>query len=150
MIIEEQIEQALVDRIAEAAGAGFKHVDRIGMYDVDLSNPDTLARFIQIQPACLVEYGEDSATPLDQSHRSSMLEASIYVWIFVQGSWAQKDTSDKSNALGRIVKDALRGIVLDIADAQLQLDYKERGVGREGDLLLLIQRYTLKGFDHPI
>lgn len=115
MINETTIERAIVDRITAHAdafaadtpnGVWFKLVDNVGLYDIDIEN---IRDVVKITPACLVEYGGESASDLGTTATSSNITARIYVYVFVVGKMSHKQTSEDANALARAVKGALRG-----------------------------------------
>jgi hypothetical protein len=115
MIDEQAIEQAVMDRITDARPVfetqhpgqqWFKVIQNTGLADIDLEN---VREFVKAEPACLVEYGSETAQQMDQAAESYMIVAKIYVFVFVKGMLRPGDTSRNADRLARVVQNALAG-----------------------------------------
>ena len=159
MIDEHAVENLIVDRILArendfttrySGKQWFRHVEGVGMYDID---PDNVRDFVRVEPACLVEYGGDSASDMDNAGKSSQIMADIMIYVIGRGMYSPSDTSDDINALAREVKAALRGYAFNIGDAWADLRYRAASARSRLDensgLIVKVLRFEFKTIDHP-
>ena len=159
MIDERAIEMAIVDRITAHApvftatypgGEWFRQIENVGLYDIDLEN---VREVVRTDPACLVEYGGESASDLGTAATSSTITARIYIYVFVSGLVSRGKTSQDANALARIVKDALRGWTFRTGGQTGHLKYRgatPRGRIDGTTLQIKALEFDLSIQDHPL
>ena len=159
MFTEELLESWMIDRVKEQnaiSSIGFKVVDRIGAYNPDPNDPDAIAQFVRISPACLVGVGADNwQADKDSQGFIQTFHYTVIVDIITRGGWEHRDTSDNANALHRLCKQALRGQAFGPNDGSTAglnvLRYRGRTpYPLDGGLLLIQQEYQFVVIDEEL
>jgi hypothetical protein len=160
MFIEETAESFYVTTLQAASAAatsngqpGFRLVDTIGAYMID---EDNVEEFVKIAPACLISVSDQNVIEnQDNLGKFQLSEFLLTVNIVCKGAWKHKVNSDNVNALGRMAKDTLRGLIYGADDgstdgAALTVFESSNTMRIDGGLLIRIQQYKIRTIDKSL
>jgi hypothetical protein len=150
MIIQKEVQQWAVDLIEAAKIAGLKAVQRIGRFEIDTSDPRSIAKFVAIAPCALVEMGNATGKDLDSTGSMSATEYDMYVWTLTRMAGpANVATSDAADAMAEAIEHALKGQLYKGTDYYGELRWKGTATGMPEDhsCLILAHQFCFLAFD---
>lgn len=157
MFHEDAFEAWIVAQLKAASAAeeiagrpGFRVVDSIGAYQIDEEN---IEEFVRITPACLVGITDENVVDtVDDQGTIRMEDFTLAVNIVGKGAWKFKTASDQVNALARMTKTTLSGLLYAPSDSATDgtaiIRFQDRTTLRiEDGLLIAVQRYLVRTLD---